>query len=174
MGAPTDSELLKASDDAALAAVKDKNAAYQERDQLVALLAALYPSWLGRDLSAGEGWGNVVYVDLPTGQVSWHVHDSEMPLFRHVSPLGGTWDGHSTDEKYARVQALIGTLVKPVRERRLSLTIELRRMSDRARCAGCGKRRVLYNLVGAAPGGGFTMSPHAAMRCAVCAGLRVR
>ena len=36
----------------------------------------------------------VVYIDLPTGQVSWHI--TEYP---------GEWDGHSTEEKYARIAA---------------------------------------------------------------------
>lgn len=40
----------------------------------------------------------VVLVELPTGQVSWH-------LPAHVL----TWDGHSTEEKYARVAAFIST-----------------------------------------------------------------
>lgn len=36
----------------------------------------------------------VFYIELPTGQVSWH-----MP--QH----GPEWDGHSTEEKYARINA---------------------------------------------------------------------
>lgn len=36
----------------------------------------------------------VVYIELPTGQVSWHMPE-------HITP----WDGHSTEEKYARCQA---------------------------------------------------------------------
>lgn len=36
----------------------------------------------------------VAYIELPTGQVSWHLpqHDAE-------------WDGHTTEQKYQRVQA---------------------------------------------------------------------
>lgn len=37
-----------------------------------------------------------VYIELPTGQVSWH-----MPA--HPTP----YDGHSTPEKYARIRAYI-------------------------------------------------------------------
>lgn len=36
----------------------------------------------------------VAYIELPTGQVSWH-----MP--QHPNP----WDGHSTEEKYRRCRA---------------------------------------------------------------------
>ncbi len=35
----------------------------------------------------------VAYIELPTGQVSWH-----MPQHPHA------WDGHTTDEKYARIR----------------------------------------------------------------------
>lgn len=36
----------------------------------------------------------VAFIELPTGQVSWH-----MPP--HPNP----WDGHTTEEKYARIRA---------------------------------------------------------------------
>jgi len=38
----------------------------------------------------------VVYINLPTGQVSWHM--PQHPV---------AYDGHSTDEKYARVRAYV-------------------------------------------------------------------
>ncbi len=86
-----------------------KDQAYHERDQLVALLANLFPSSLERhpdaDTTWEDAWRWLVFVDLPTGQCSWHIHDSELPLFDHVPRLQGrTWDGHSTDEKYDRIR----------------------------------------------------------------------
>lgn len=36
----------------------------------------------------------VIYLELPTGQVSWHMAE-------HATP----WDGHDTDEKYRRCRA---------------------------------------------------------------------
>jgi hypothetical protein len=39
----------------------------------------------------------VAYIELPTGQVSWH-----MPQHRKA------WDGHSTDEKYQRINEFAG------------------------------------------------------------------
>jgi hypothetical protein len=36
----------------------------------------------------------VIMFELPTGQVSWHLPQHPMP-----------WDGHTTDEKYARIDA---------------------------------------------------------------------
>lgn len=43
----------------------------------------------------GSRWP-VVYIELPTGQVSWH-----MP------PHPRDWDGHPTDEKYRRIDAFV-------------------------------------------------------------------
>ena len=88
--------------------VAGKDAAYSERNQLVALLAALDPA--GTKRTAIEGWDpewhNCVYVDLPTGQASWHYHDSEAHLFAHLPAYPGEWDGHTTTEKYQRIARL--------------------------------------------------------------------
>lgn len=85
------------------------DAAYAERNCLVALLARLYPSGIKR--TAIEGWDpewhGCVYIDLPTGQASWHYHDSETDLFDDLPPYHGEWDGHSTEEKYRRVRVLM-------------------------------------------------------------------
>lgn len=40
----------------------------------------------------------IFYIDLPTGQISWH-----MPEYT------GDWDGHSTEEKYRRVNNYINS-----------------------------------------------------------------
>lgn len=56
-------------------------------------------------LTAGIGWDEhglpgyraVVYIELPAGQVSWHLPEH---------PQG--WDGHSTELKYSRCRALTG------------------------------------------------------------------
>ena len=36
----------------------------------------------------------VAYIELPTGQVSWHLPQHPVP-----------WDGHTTDEKFDRIKA---------------------------------------------------------------------
>lgn len=98
-----------------------KDAAYRERDWLVAALAAFA---LGRGHDAaivpheGEpfepGWNNVVCVVLSDRrgnplQMSWHVHDDELPLFGFLPELAdatGTqfaYDGHTTPQKYERL-----------------------------------------------------------------------
>ncbi len=42
---------------------------------------------------AQPGWP-VVYIDLPTGQVSWHIPE-----------YAGEYDGHTTEHKYNRIEA---------------------------------------------------------------------
>lgn len=78
------------------------SAVYRERAHLVAHLAAVYPSWLGVDEAEPE-WP-VVYVDTPEGQLSWHIAPGDLGLFAHVQrDDGAVWDGHTTAEKYARL-----------------------------------------------------------------------
>jgi len=87
-------------------AEKDKNAAYLERNRLVALLASLYPSGTSRTDIEGwsPDWHQVVYIDFPWGQASWHFHDSQAYLFDHLPPYEGVWDGHTTESKYAGIR----------------------------------------------------------------------
>ncbi len=85
------------------------DAAYHERNQLVALLSRMFPSGIKKTVIEGwdPEWHNCVYIDLPTGQASWHYHDREMNLFEHLPPYEGEWDGHSTEEKYERIATLV-------------------------------------------------------------------
>ncbi len=85
-----------------------KDAAYTERNQVVAALAKLFPSGTKRTDIPGwsEDWHGAVYIDLPTGQISWHYHDSQAPLFADLPPYQGEWDGHTTEVKYERLAAL--------------------------------------------------------------------
>lgn len=89
-----------------------KNAAYAERNRCVALIARMALAMglrVGVKRTAIEGWSDdwngCVYIDLPTGQVSWHFHDSQAAWFEALPDYDGDWDGHDTDEKYARVMA---------------------------------------------------------------------
>jgi len=87
-----------------------KNGAYTERNLLVAALAKLFPASLERHPAEDEwddDWRWIVFISLDTGQVSWHIHDSELHLFDHLPrETGVVWDGHTTDEKYARLTDL--------------------------------------------------------------------
>jgi hypothetical protein len=92
---------------------KAKDAAYSERDKCLVLMA-LMAQRLGLRVGIGlhvdkpgedwdPEWRNILFIDLPAGQVSWHIHESEAHWFYFVGTYDGAWDGHTTDEKYKRV-----------------------------------------------------------------------
>jgi hypothetical protein len=88
----------------------EKNGAYEERNRCVALVARMalalgFKAGTARTAIEGwhESWHGCVYVQLPTGQASWHFHDSQAALFADLPAFDGAWDGHSTPEKYERV-----------------------------------------------------------------------
>lgn len=81
---------------------------YRERAHLVAHLAALYPSHIGVD-PAEPDWP-VVYVETDAGQLSWHLAADDLPLFAHVLRGEADWDGHTTVQKYARLDNLTRTI----------------------------------------------------------------
>ena len=91
-------------------AERSKNDAYKERDMLVSGLSKVFPAYLARhsddDKEWEDDWRWIVYIDLPTGQVSWHIHDSERAWFNHLEVKENKWDGHNTQRKYERLQAL--------------------------------------------------------------------
>lgn len=92
-----------------------KDEAYTERNRLVALLCRLVISSGGvagrhkhepdPDPTWDPEWLTLVAIDLPTGQVSWHFHDSDAHLVAELPTYPGSWDGHDTPEKYRRVLA---------------------------------------------------------------------
>jgi hypothetical protein len=99
---------------------KERDVAYTERNRLVAALARLLSqgpertgppvAWLAghdrADASWDPEWRTIVFIDGPTGQLSWHLHDSDVPLFDGLPRGPNSWDGHSTPEKYERVAKL--------------------------------------------------------------------
>lgn len=106
---------------------KERDAAYTERNQLVAALARILPktlahrewaipkdapaiAWLAEhdptDAGWDPGWRTIVFIEGPTGQLSWHLHDSDVPLFDGLPRGPNSWDGHTTPEKYERVARL--------------------------------------------------------------------
>lgn len=85
----------------------ERDKAYGERADLVAYLAACYPSVIEDDLS---DWP-VVFVSTPSGQLSWHIARSDLGAFRHVPRATSVaWDGHTTPEKYQRLAELTRTV----------------------------------------------------------------
>jgi hypothetical protein len=103
----TVSEQLRVAEEA-------KNGAYKERNQCVAFMAKLargmgWHVYLSRhdeaDADWDRDWMTIVFIETPAGQLSWHLHDSEvLPLFGDIPVFPHyKWDGHSTDEKYRRM-----------------------------------------------------------------------
>lgn len=90
------------------AAYERINLTYTERNKVVALAAELalacgLEAGLGRDWLAEEGWQHVIYIDLPHGQVSWHLPDEELFFTRRLPLYRKPYDGHHQEEKYERV-----------------------------------------------------------------------
>lgn len=92
------------------AASRAKDGAYAERNKVL-VLVALMAQRLGINVGIGQhvgedwdaDWRNILFIDLPAGQVSWHLHDSEASMFYFVGTYAAKWDGHTTEEKYRRV-----------------------------------------------------------------------
>jgi len=87
-----------------------RDSACSERNFLVSVLAEFakrcgYRTGVAVDPSAHPGFQTVIYIDLPTRQVSWHISDSGAKDI-HLEPYPGTWDGHTSKEKYARFNTL--------------------------------------------------------------------
>lgn len=85
---------------------------YRERANLVALLAALFPAYMTPSLDIKEqGWWTV-FVYAGQKQLTWHISPDDVELFAHVTKVTPTnpfvqWDGHTTQEKYQRIQDYI-------------------------------------------------------------------
>lgn len=66
-------------------------------------------AWLSRHVGVWEEeWRWIVCIRLPNSArvVTWHIHDSELTLFRFLNQRTApdyVYDGHSTDEKYRRI-----------------------------------------------------------------------
>ena len=93
-----------------------KDEAFTERNRVVALLARMarelgWRAGIGtHEDKPGEAWDpewrTIVCIDMPNRQASWHLHDRDAHLLEGLPRYEGTWDGHTTEEKYQRVAAL--------------------------------------------------------------------
>jgi hypothetical protein len=87
---------------------EEKDEAYRQRNYLVAALARLFPSGIRATNIEGwdPEWHGCVYIDLPSGQISYHYHDSEAHLFAHLPPYTKEWDGHGKELVHNRLRLL--------------------------------------------------------------------
>lgn len=87
---------------------ESKDTAYEERNKLVAVLSKLFPSHLTEhpadDPNWDRDWLNIVIIQFPEFQASWHLHRDHLKYFNHLKKGPNTWDGHSTEDKYENLQ----------------------------------------------------------------------
>ena len=108
---------------------EDVFTAYDERARLLAVLASWFPSIIKVDLDAlNPDYSSVLYIQLPTGQISFHIFKGQLDFLDHVPRMNmhgkfiepwmetraqeeGTinveWDGHSTEEKWLRIRKYV-------------------------------------------------------------------
>jgi hypothetical protein len=86
----------------------EKNEAYRQRNHLVAALARLFPSGVKRTNIEGwdDDWHGCCFIDLPSGQISYHFHDSHAHLFADLSSYTKEWDGHDKETVHVRLAAI--------------------------------------------------------------------
>lgn len=105
--------------------LEQRDEVYRERNKVVAAFARAAIA-LGRKAVVTETcipgwddeWHNCVYIDLPTGQVSWHFHDRDFQFFSDLPEVGSVeWDKHTTPEKYYRLHHYRPTLAEVLEQR---------------------------------------------------------
>lgn len=86
----------------------ERDGAYRERAHLLALLAALHPSVIAPAPDVDEPGWQILYLRIGGKQASWHIAPRDAGLLTHVEHVSADdrraqWDGHTTDQKYARI-----------------------------------------------------------------------
>ncbi len=97
-----------AQDDGTVTGVVTKDDVYRDRNllaQLAAVLAQRCGLHVGTGVDAEEPDWPVIYIDLPSGQVSWHIPSAE--LVARLDPYGRDWDKHDGPEKEHRIRAFL-------------------------------------------------------------------
>ena len=75
--------------------------AYLDRNLCVQVMARMAQK-LGYNVGVKEnGDWLILYIDLPTGQVSWHIPAAE--LVKALPEYKGQWDGHDLELKRERI-----------------------------------------------------------------------
>lgn len=89
---------------------KDKSDVYRDRNLLALGFIAAYAEvralpacgwWPDTDDVNGEEWA-VVWADLPTGQVGWHIRREDVP--DGLPKRDPDYDGYTTEEKNERLR----------------------------------------------------------------------
>lgn len=89
-------------------ALAGKDAAYRDRNALLAWFAAVHRSHLVPAARTDGAWQQVLCVHTEVGQLAWHLPDAELAGFPHVPKEDANdWDGHTTTERYQRIEKLV-------------------------------------------------------------------
>jgi hypothetical protein len=88
--------------------MSDDDQGYFERNAVIAALARLFPSGIARTNVPDwdRKWAGCVYIELPSGQISFHYHDRDAYLFNGLPPYTGVWDGHDKNMVLERLAEL--------------------------------------------------------------------
>ena len=85
--------------------------AYLDRNmavQALALLAQQVGYTVGIKEDPEEPEWPILFIDLPTGQVSWHLPRHQIiPLWPYLWTYDKEWDGHDLEEKRIRLHKFI-------------------------------------------------------------------
>lgn len=100
-------EELQRLEDRAVEFQNAKNTAYRQRNE-AALGMARMAMALGMPVGVLEdktraGFPYLLYIDLPTGQVSWHFMAMDRDLLSPFQKYEREWDGHDDDERSRRL-----------------------------------------------------------------------
>lgn len=92
--------------------VKEKNVAYRERNKLAAVFSRLaqQKGWQSCLWPETNDWW-ILFIFTPWGQVSWHITQGEaLTLYWVPTAEINPWDGHTTEEKYLRIDRMLSEL----------------------------------------------------------------
>lgn len=80
------------------------NEVYTERNMCVSLIVRMAMAHgFKTGVRPDKDWP-IVFVELPAGQVSWHIPETEFhKYFPSMNEYDGEYDRHTTEEKYRRV-----------------------------------------------------------------------
>ncbi|MDG9703753.1 hypothetical protein [Streptomyces sp. DH37] len=105
-------EELKAEAERRRRTEKERDGAYRERAHLLAWLAALHPASavIAPAEDVDDPRWQLLYLTVGGWQMTWHIAPDDAHLFEDVEHVAADdpraqWDGHTTDQKYARLRA---------------------------------------------------------------------
>ncbi len=89
-----------------MSAEKSIEEVYEDRNLLAKALVAMAGQIYGADRVGRythDEWA-VIYADLPSGQVSWHMRPEDVPKWLPVRDGTEVFDGHDREEKNIRLR----------------------------------------------------------------------